>query len=346
MNMEEKEFAKKIEENRIEQYYDMEDCTAFEGNPAIEGYDFEKGFDLGKFLGAYGTTGFQASNLARAIEICKVMRREGVCIFLSFTSNMISSGIREVICYLVKNKMVDVLVTSAGAIEEDVIKCFKPFRLGTFNAPGAFLFEKGVNRTGNLFVPNDRYTYFDKFMRPFLEECYKEQKEKGTIWTPNTMICKLGEDLEAIEGHESSVLYHAAKNKIPIYCPGLIDGAFGDMIVYFKQQKQDFILDVAGEVYSIVRFVLNCQEGTGFICLGGGISKHFALNANIFREGFDYAVYINTGMEFDGSDSGANPDEAVTWGKIKVNGLSVKVTCDATIAFPLLVAGAFIEDKV
>uniref|UniRef100_A0A0E0ESB3 Deoxyhypusine synthase n=1 Tax=Oryza meridionalis TaxID=40149 RepID=A0A0E0ESB3_9ORYZ len=80
---------------------------------------------------------------------------------------------------------------------------------------------------------------------------------------------------------------------------------------------------------------------TGIIVLGGGLPKHHICNANMFRNGADFAVYINTAQEFDGSDSGAQPDEAVSWGKIKGSAKPVKVHCDATIAFPLLVAATF-----
>lgn len=61
----------------------------------------------------------------------------------------------------------------------------------------------------------------------------------------------------------------------------------------------------------------------------------------MLRNGLDYAVYINTSQEYDGSDAGAMPDEAVSWGKIVPNSQSVKVFADATIAFPLLVAQTF-----
>ena len=96
------------------------------------------------------------------------------------------------------------------------------------------------------------------------------------------------------------------------------------------------------EVMDICRLALN-SEKTGGILLGGGISKHFALNANIFKEGFDYCVYINTAEEYDGSDSGARIEEAISWGKVKADAPAVKIHCDATIAFPLLVAGALLE---
>ena len=102
------------------------------------------------------------------------------------------------------------------------------------------------------------------------------------------------------------------------------------------------MIDVTKEMKDIVDLVLN-SEKTGAIILGGGISKHFTLNANIFKEGLDFAVYVNTAQEYDGSDSGARVEEAITWGKVKVNAPSVKIHCDATIVFPLLVAGSFVE---
>ncbi len=325
--------------NKHAQYMPKE-CTTLDGYPKIEGYNFEKEFNFQEFLQSYAHTGFQATHLAQGIEIVKTMRREKAIIFLSYTSNMVSSGVREIIKYLVKHKKVDVLVTSAGGIEEDIIKALKPFVLGEFDVPGRMLFEHGVNRTGNIFVPNDRFAYFDKFMQKFLADIYKKQKEQGTIFCPKDLNRELGLAIN----DESSILYWAAKNDIPIFCPGIIDGSLGDMIYFFKQTHKDFILDVSKEIKDIVNIALN-SEKTGGIILGGGISKHFALNANIFKEGFDYVVYINTAQEFDGSDSGARVEEAITWGKVKVNAPHVKIYCDATLAFPLLVAGSFAVEE-
>ena len=313
-----------------------------EGSPRIKGFDFEKaqqqGFNLQEFLQAYATTGFQASNLAEGIGITKIMQREKATIFLSFTSNLVSSGVREAITYLAKHQKIQAMVTSAGGIEEDIIKCLKPFVLGQFNLPGNFLFENGINRIGNILVPNDRYAYFDKFMQEFFTEIYQEQQAENKIFAPHELIKKLGEKIN----HQDSYLYWAAKNNIPIFCPGLIDGSLGDLIYFFKQAHPDFMIDITKEMKVMVDLVLNTEK-TAAICLGSGITKHFTLNANIFKEGLDYAVYINTGEEFDGSDSGAKVEEAISWGKIKAKAPAVKIHCDATIAFPLLVMGAFVE---
>ena len=72
--------------------------------------------------------------------------------------------------------------------------------------------------------------------------------------------------------------------------------------------------------------------------------KHHTCNANLMRNGANYSVYINTGQEFDGSDSGASPDEAVSWGKIRLNAKPVKVCADATIVWPLIVSQTFAKD--
>ncbi len=316
--------------------YSPKECMTLGGHPVILGYDFEKAFDLGRFLASFGSTGFQATNLATAIEVVKSMRREKVVIFLVYTSNMVSSGIRDIICYLVRHKMVDVLITSAGGIEEDIIKTLKPFVLGQFEAPGRMLFEHGVNRTGNIFVPNDRFAYFDQFMQPFFEHILSLQYKKKRPLCPSEFIFELGNYVT----DQKSILYWASRHKIPVFCPGIIDGSLGDLMYFYKQSHPEFMLDVTLEMKKVVDLVLS-SEKTGGIILGGGISKHFALNANIFKEGFDFVVYVNTAQEYDGSDSGARIEEAVSWGKVKPDAVSVKVHCDATIAFPLIVAGAF-----
>lgn len=316
--------------------YNLVESVNLDHLPKIEGYDFDKRFKFDKLIDSYKTTGFQAANLSKAISIVKAMQREKAKIFLGCTSNMISSGLREIIKYLVKNKKIDVLVTTAGGVEEDIIKCLKPFVVGSFEADGRTLFEKGVNRTGNIFVPNDRYLYFEKFMNKFFDRIYAEQEKRKRIFDTTELIYELGKEVNSKE----SILYWASKNKIPVFCPAIIDGAFGDMIYFFKQRQPKFLLDVSNDMNKIVKICLDAEK-TGIIALGGGVAKHFILNANIFREGVDYAVYINTGQEFDGSDSGARTEEAVTWGKIKPNALRVKVHADATLVFPLLVAATF-----
>ena len=316
--------------------------NALDEGIAIKGYDFENGFDLKKFLASYTTTGMQATNLGKAIEIVKQMRKDNATIFLSYNSNMVSSGLREVIAYLVKNKLVHVLVTTSGGVEEDIMKTIKPFFVGDFEAGGKELRSKGVNRIGNVFVPNDRYIEFEKLMHNFMARMHEEQKRTGHMHTASEFIHELGKEVN----DENSIYYWATKNNIPTFCPALTDGSIGDMIYFFKQSDKrnaDFGIEISEDMVKIVNIAINAKK-TGIIILGGGFVKHHVCNANLYRNGADYAVFVSTETEEGGSDSGARPDEAVSWGKIKETGGMVKVFSDATLTFPLIVAGAFAKD--
>ncbi|MBU0472303.1 MAG: deoxyhypusine synthase [Nanoarchaeota archaeon] len=316
----------------------MRKCVTLDNHTPVKGYDFEKEFEFDSFLESFSTTGIQATNLYQGIEITRKMIDEKAYIFLTMTSNIISSGLREIITFLVKHKMIHAISVSAGGIEEDIIKTLKPFVLGGFEIPGKVLFENGVGRIGNILAPYDRYLYFERFMNPFFDRIYKQQKIRGKPFTPSEFIRELGFQAN----NEESYLYWAAKNDIPVFCPGITDGSIGDLFVFQKQKRADFYIDAVGDNKKITDICLNTEK-TGAIVLGGGISKHYVLNANIFKEGLDYAVYITTAQEYDASDSGGNQEEAKTWAKIKINAPSVKIKCEASIAFPLLVAGSFLK---
>ena len=249
---------------------------------------------------------------------------------------MVSSGVREVIKFLVKNKKVDVCVTTGGGVEEDIIKCLGDFILGDFRAKGSDLREKSINRIGNIFVPNSRYVKFEQFVLPILEELYQEQKKRGKPLTTWEIVWKLGEKI----ADERSICYWAWKNNIKIHCPTIMDGSLGDMIYFFKHKREDFIIDIAEDTKDLNNSTIGLEK-TGVIILGTGVVKHSILNANMYRNGADYAVYINTAPEFDGSDSGANPEEAVSWGKLAAESQKIKVFGDATILFPIVVAETF-----
>ena len=323
-------------------YYQIKKSVDLSKLPKIKGYDFEKGFDLDNFIHSLSTSGIQAANLGKAINIVNIMIRENIPIFLSFTSNMISSGIREIIAYLAKNNKVAVLCTSGGGVEEDAIKAHMPFRVGDFHVKGESLFEAGVARIGNIYATNEHYSYFEFFIREVFERLLKQQKTDQKPITPSKICWMMGKLIGKKKDYDEndSYLYWAYKNKIPVYSPGIIDGAIGDIAYFFRKIHPEFVIDPVADHVALIDYVLNCGKTAGII-LGGGISKHYLLNANIFKEGFDCSIYISTAAEYDASDSGGNQEEAITWAKIKTNAPRVKVNCEASIAFPVLVAATF-----
>ena len=288
--------------------------------------------------------GFQGSNLSRAATVIDHMRDwrgeegEKATIFLGYTSNLISSGLRETLRFLVEHKHVSAIVTTAGGVEEDFIKCLAPTYLGAFHLDGATLRKKGLNRIGNLLVPNSNYCAFEDWIIPIFDQMLVEQEEQGVNWTPSSIIHRLGKEIN----DERSVYYWAYKNDIPVFCPALTDGSIGDMLYFhtYKSSPAQLKCDIIADIRKINSMAVHAAK-SGVVVLGGGLVKHHIANANLMRNGAEWAVFVNTASEYDGSDAGARPDEAVSWGKIKADGESVKVTCEATIAFPMLVAATW-----
>lgn len=371
-----------------------ESASMPEGTPQCKGYDFnetlKKGGNndtLGSVVAAMLTTGFQATNVGMAVREIERMRawrlsdrpfREGVDdpdvrpeavrekirarVFLAYTSNQISSGQREVIRFLVQHKMVDVVVTTGGGVEEDIIKCMEPTFLGDFKLNGRELRKKGVNRIGNLLIPNNNYCKFEDWIAPIINKMHDEQddrfkkvisaenqsndledEERKNLWkvhiTPSEFIKRLGLEID----HPDSVLYWAAKNDIPVFCPALTDGSIGDMLYFHSYKRPGFVLDISRDIRLVNDLAIR-SHATGMIILGGGLVKHHTCNANLMRNGADFSVFINTAHEFDGSDAGASPDEAISWGKIRITAEPVKVCADATVVFPLIVSQTFAKN--
>ncbi|CAL1288060.1 unnamed protein product [Larinioides sclopetarius] len=323
----------------------------------VKGYDFNDGVDYHALLQSYKSSGFQATNFGLAVEeinkmiTCRhqplinedvletdpfIRRKHHCTIFLGYTSNMSSAGVRDTIRFLVQHKMVDCIVTSAGGVEEDLIKCLAPTIIGKFSLDGAQLRDNGLNRIGNLIVPNENYCKFEDWVMPILDELLEEQQSKNIIWTPSKVITRLGEKI----ANPDSICYWAAKNEIPIFSPALTDGSLGDMIYFHSYRNPGLVIDIVQDIRRVNSIAVKA-ENSGMIIIGGGVIKHHICNSNLMRNGADYAVYINTAHEFDGSDSGARPDEAVSWGKIKKTATPVKVYADATLVFPLIVAETF-----
>ncbi len=276
----------------------------------------------------YSNIGFQATHLSRAISIIKEMKKQKATVFLTFTSNLVASGLRGIFTEMCKRKFVDCIITAGGSIDHDIIKSAIPYELGEFVMDDSKLHKKGTNRLGNILVSNKCYAYLEEFIHETFEELY----EKDKVVSPSEIIRKAGEKTKP-----DSFLYWATKNNIPVFCPGITDSAIGLQTYFYKQRRKDFAIDVTKDMNKLASFALN-SEKTGGIILGGGISKHHAIGVNLLKGGFNYAVYVTTASPWDGSLSGARTNEGISWGKINESANHVTVDCDATIAFPLIMS--------
>jgi deoxyhypusine synthase len=297
---------------------------------AIKDYEFSEKMSVQELVTQMEKAwGFTAGKMAVGVTILERMIKTRSCVkFLSFTGNLVATGTRGAFKELVKRKLVDVIITTCGTLDHDVARCWKDYYRGSFIMNDAKLHEQGINRLGNVLVPNDSYgTIIEKKMQALLESLWKENVREISA---SNLCREIGKRI----CNESSILYWAAKNAIPVYVPGITDGAVGYQTWLFSQDH-DLRLNLLKDSGEISDLVFTAKK-TGALIVGGGISKHHTIWWNQFKEGLDYAVYVSTADEWDGSLSGARPREAVSWGKISAKAKRVMIEGDASLILPIM----------
>ena len=305
------------------------------GHP-VKDIQLRKGMDTKELIKElHESGGFVAKKVGQGLDILETMMKDKNCVkFLSFPACIISTGTRGVIKELLKRKFFDAVVTTSGSLDHDLARVWKDYYHGSFIADDRELHKKGINRLGNIFIPLECYgSILEEKIQPVLQELYA-MKHK---WSTKELIWEFGKRLEKEKKGKDSIIYWAWKNKIPIYVPGITDGAFGSQLWMYYQGHRDLTLDLMQDEQELSDIVFNAKK-TGALIVGGGISKHHIIWWSQFKDGLDYAVYITTAVEYDGSLSGAQTREAISWGKIKEKADNVTIEGDATVLLPLIIS--------
>lgn len=274
--------------------------------------------------------GFESTNLVKGINILQKIINDKQCTrFLSFVGAIVSTGARGILKEMVKRNMFDCIITTCGALDHDIARTFGKYYAGDLHSNDYYLKKKNIHRLGNVFIPAKNYgEAIEKKIQNILLEYYKNHHE----FSGSEIIDYIGSKLD-----DSSILYWAHKNKIPVIVPGLVDGAVGSQIWLFYQNHKDLVLNLLKDESRISDLVFDAKK-TGALMLGGGISKHHTLWWNQYRDGLNYAVYITTANEWDGSLSGAEIREAISWNKVNTNAKQVTVHGEITTLLPFIYA--------
>lgn len=291
--------------------------------------------------------GFTAKKVGVAADVLDKMQKDKNCtIFFSFPACIVATGTRGIIRDMVKNRLVDVIITTCGMLDHDLARVWADYYHGNFLMDDVRLHKDGINRLGNILIPNESYgIVLEKKLQPLFRQLWQDGKRNLST---KELVWELGERIarEKPKGRaEKSIVYWAAKNRIPIFVPGITDGAVGFQLWMFTQEHKDFKIDLFKDEGDLADIVFKAKK-TGALMIGGGISKHHTIWWNQFKGGLDYAVYITTAEEYDGSLSGARMREAVSWGKVREDAKYITVEGDATVMLPLILGGVnFIKRK-
>ncbi|HJM18509.1 MAG TPA: deoxyhypusine synthase [Candidatus Thalassarchaeaceae archaeon] len=313
----------------------------------VEDYDFSSIGNNSTLIDQMGTAGgFTATKLAQARDILRASigksSQEAVLNWLSFPACLCATGTRGFFVEALRRKAFNVVVTTCGTLDHDIARTFRDYFHGDFNLDDIALGEEGLNRLGNVIVPNECYgEIIEKVLTPWLSEIedsrISESDSNPWLGFGSVELCwEIGDRIE----DESSLLYWAAKHRIPIVIPGLTDGSIGAQLFMYRQKRSNFMIDVLADEQILSDLTWSAQESHGLM-VGGGISKHHVIWWNQYRGGLDSAVSITTASEHDGSLSGARLREAISWGKLRPEAPQVVVEGEASVILPLLGSDLF-----
>lgn len=278
--------------------------------------------------------GFSSKFVYEAYKILLDMFSDSACTtFLSFTANLLATGLRGIISELIEKGLIDVIITTGGAIDHDIARSMGgEYYHGDFLLDDSTLKDHGIFRLGNILIPQESYgLIIEKFTWNLLDKLTKIKP----IWGVREILSEVGSTLK----DENSFLRQARLKNVPVYVPGIVDSSFGTSLFMYSQ-SHNFNIDLLKDQKELSDIIFDSKV-TGALIIGGGISKHHTIWWNQFKGGLDYVVYITTAFEYDGSLSGAPIREAVSWGKVKSEAKKVTVYGDATIILPILLAAVY-----
>jgi len=292
--------------------------------------------DLVLEMGRTGVLG--AGRIGAATEVVREMFSDSEYTnFLTLAGPIVPSGFRLVIGDLIDRGFLDAIVTSGANMTHDVIEAlgFKHYQ-GSFNVDDRKILRQGYNRIADIFVRESSFEQLDLRVRKMLRTIPVEERKNIAF---SELLRKLGLMLR----DKNSILYKAARERVRVFSPGLLDSLLG-MSLWSFAQTEVLQLNPMADATNMAEMAMTSKK-MGVLIIGGGLPKHNTLLASVLREGVDAAVQITADRPEPGGLSGAPLAESISWRKIRKGGKFVDVYGDATICLPLILAAVLEKVK-
>jgi deoxyhypusine synthase len=278
-----------------------------------------------------------AGRLAAACDIYEKMLKDKDCtIFLALSGAVVPAGMRTLVVDLIRNHMVDVIVSTGACMVHDAIEAVGGHHYkGGWAVNDSELYKYHIFRIYDIFVPEEDYVRLDFKFSEMYADIAKERN--GEHLASDEFTFELGKRL----ADRNSILRAAYEENVPIFLPAVRDSEFGFIHwLHASQEDQKNILQVDAfkDVPTICGICAKSPKN-GMIVIGGGVPRNtIQSSALASKKGLDYGVVITLDRPETGGLSGSTLEETVSWGKMKGSADHVMVIGEALMVFPFLVA--------
>jgi deoxyhypusine synthase len=342
--------------------HDPPDREEFTHDP-VGGASVRAGMSVADLIEAYGRTGFGGGRINEAVDVTAEMFGDDVTVLFGLAGAMVPAGMGPIVADLIRDGHVDALVTTGANLTHDAIEAVGGHhhhgRAGPAEAhagepddgPGVAsrehderLREEEVDRIYNVYLPQEHFTAFEHHLREEVLPPLEARAEGGDLPSIAEFTAELGRANAAVNDREDvdadpGIAAAAHDRGVPVYCPAVQDSVLG-LQAWLRSQVNPFSLDALADMSGLNDLVSGADRAGAFL-VGGGVPKNFVLQSMLVApDAYDLAVQITMDSPRTGGLSGATLDEARSWGKLAPDARNVSVYGDATVALPLVIAGA------
>jgi len=301
--------------------------------------NIKKDMKISQLIDEFSSSGvLGAGKVGKASELLsQILADKDMKVFLSVAGPLVPGGLRNIIANMIKNKEIDVLITSGANITHDLLESFGGSHYRDYGFDDEELNAGGIGRIGDIYTKSEDFEVFEREISIIFEEISSNlndaDDDSNSIISIKDFLYEIGKRID----EENSILKLAYDNNVPIFAPGLIDSMLGLQLWMFTQDNK-LILDAVKDMHDLSDIVFEAEK-VGAILLGGGLPKHYTLASNLLKGGVDAGIQITMDRSETGSLSGAPLEEAKSWSKAKCGSNLVSVVGDVTVIFPLIYAG-------
>ena len=288
---------------------------------------------------------FSARDLARAADIYDRMIRDQECgIILCLAGSLISAGLKKVFVDMIRNRMVDCIVsTGANIVDQDFFEAlgYRHYvaeeRLKS-GMDDSMLRDLHIDRIYDTLIDEDELRICDETVKQIADEL------PPRAYSSREFIQRMGEYLAEHAKDRESIVLAAHEEQVPIFCPAFSDCSAGLGIVAHIHERGSAPkvgFDSAKDFYELTQIKLK-NPSTGIFMIGGGVPKNFTQDIVVAADilGHDapmhkYAIQVTIADVRDGALSSSTLKEASSWGKVDTT-FEQMVYSEATVAVPLI----------
>jgi deoxyhypusine synthase len=296
---------------------------------------------ISELVAEMGLTGFQGRKLGEAADVwTSMLKKREIVVWMGLAGAMVPAGMRQIIAYLIRRRMIDVLVTTGATLYHDAYETIggRHF-LGTDRIDNVMLRRHRIDRVYDVYADEKEFYRLDVM----IEKDFASRLQPGRPYSSREVLHEFGKWVSEKTRDRDGICVAAYKSGVPVFVPAFCDSGLGFSLMFAnRRRKRHIIVDHMRDVDESSK-ITEKSRNTAVIIIGGGVPKNFIQQTAVIASyqtrhdrTHNFAIQFTTDLPQWGGLSGSTFEEAQSWGKYNPHARMIQCFLDATVALPIV----------